>query len=70
MKGGAHARFGGVKFRNNAPVEEINKFVRGLRAEERESLFEVLTRLQSEGLITIDDEDITTIDRSMQPFLE
>lgn len=70
MKGGEYAKFGGVKFRNNVSAEEINKFVRELPASERESLFQVIRRLEIEGLITVDDEDLTTIDKSMEPFLE
>lgn len=32
-----YLRYGGAKFTNNVPPEEINRFVRDLPAEDRES---------------------------------
>mgnify|MGYP001367556260 CR=1 FL=1 len=52
------ARHGGVHFINNVPQEEINRFIRQLPAGKRESLFEVLTILNQEGLITIKNDGL------------
>lgn len=57
-----HVKFGGVKFENNVSPSEINDFVNNLPASERQSLFQVIKRLGENGLITIDDSDLSTID--------
>lgn len=44
------ARHGGVHFSNRVPPEEINRFVRELPPEKRESLFEVLKELEQAGM--------------------
>lgn len=69
-QGKRYLKYGGVRFSNNVPPQEINEFVRQLPASERESLFEVVHRLEQEGLITIHHGDQTTIDDEMQPYLE
>ncbi|HHT37556.1 MAG: hypothetical protein ACE3NC_00360 [Candidatus Wallacebacter cryptica] len=63
-----HLKYGGVAFVNNVSPEEINKFVRSLPDYERESLFEVVNKLQDAGLITVYDGDNITIDRDQQEF--
>jgi len=65
-----HVRFGGVRFKNNVPVEQINEFVRALPASKRDSLYEVAKILEQEGMITIIEGDTTTVDKSMEPRLE
>ena len=51
--------------------EEINRYVRDLPPEDRESLFEVIKILHDEGLITVlEDEPMTTVDENMLPYLE
>lgn len=52
------AKHGGVHFINQAPAEEINRFVRELPEEKRESLFEVLSALDEAGLIQIQNDGI------------
>lgn len=52
------AQFGGVHFINNVSPREINIFVRELPEEKRDSIFEVLTELNKEGLITIVNDGI------------
>lgn len=55
-------KYGGMKFMNNVPIEEINNFVSKLSPEKKDSLFEVVKELDSAGLITLDDSELTTID--------
>lgn len=55
-------KYGGMKFENNVPVNEINAFVSKLPPELKDSLFEVVKELNSAGLITLDDSELTTID--------
>ncbi len=64
-----HVRFGGVSFENLVPPQEINRFVRELPADKRESLFEVIQQLRDAGLIAVYDGDNSTIDKEMMPFL-
>lgn len=54
------AAHGGVHFQNLAPPEQINRFVRELPADRRESLFEVLKTLEQEGLIKIMNDGVWT----------
>lgn len=56
-----YVTWGGVSFTNNASPEEINKFVRELPADKRDSLFEVVKELDRAGLITLDDSKLNTI---------
>jgi hypothetical protein len=66
-----YVKYGGVRFVNNASPEEINRYVRDLPPEDRESLFEVIKILHDEGLITVlEDEPMTTVDENMLPYLE
>ncbi|HHT42296.1 MAG TPA: hypothetical protein GX014_02740 [Firmicutes bacterium] len=64
-----YLKYGGVRFVQNAPPEEINSFVNSLSEEERSSLYNVVTRLKDEGLITLIPGDTTTIDQDMEEFL-
>lgn len=48
-----YLKYGGVRFENNATPEEINAFVNSLSEEQRRSLFNVVTLLEEEGLITL-----------------
>lgn len=57
-----YLKYGGVKFKNNVPPEQINKFVAGLPEERRNSLYEVAKELWDQGLITIYEGEFTTID--------
>ncbi len=70
MDRGKYLKFGGVKFYAKVPEVEINEFVLNLPEEERKSLYDVVVQLRDQGLIEIDEEDITTIDKEMLPFLE
>ncbi|HHX01538.1 MAG TPA: DUF3684 domain-containing protein [Firmicutes bacterium] len=63
-----HLKYGGVSFTNNVPPEQINDFVRNLPDEDKDSLFEVVTKLRDAGLITLFDGDNTTIDRDQEQF--
>lgn len=65
-----HIKYGGASFTNNVPAEDINNFVKMLPAEKRDSLFEVIKELEAHGLITVDDSDMSTIDKNMLPFLD
>ncbi|WP_429823082.1 hypothetical protein [Brevibacillus laterosporus] len=53
-------KHGGVHFCNNVPPQEINKFINRLPAGKRESLFEVLDKLEKNGLITIYNDHVFT----------
>ncbi|MDI9441437.1 MAG: hypothetical protein QM392_04805 [Bacillota bacterium] len=64
-----YLKYGGVHFVNNVSPEEINRFVNSLSEEERSSLYNVVTLLREEGLISLIDDDITTIDHSAEEFL-
>ncbi|NMB15666.1 MAG: hypothetical protein GX980_00980 [Firmicutes bacterium] len=71
MPDAKYVKYGGVRFINNASPQEINRFVRELPPEDRESLFEVIKILHDEGLITVlEDEPMTTVDQNMLPYLE
>lgn len=65
-----YVKYGGIKFTNNVPPEEINKFVRELTPEKRSSLFEVIQILDREGLITLDEHEVSTIDKGFQALYE
>lgn len=64
-----HVRFGGVRFENLVPPEEINRFVRELPPSKRDSLFEVIQQLRDAGLIKVFDGDNSTWDAEMFPLL-
>ena len=53
-----YARHGGVHFVQKAPAEQINKFVRGLPEDRRDSFFEVLDELRTAGLIEIKNDGV------------
>ncbi|NMB45248.1 MAG: hypothetical protein GX998_02430 [Firmicutes bacterium] len=65
-----HIRYGGMRFSKNARAEEINRFVRELPMEDRQSLAMVVRRLEAAGLITLDLEHTITIDDEMQAWQE
>ncbi|NLL19224.1 MAG: hypothetical protein GX262_09405 [Clostridia bacterium] len=60
-----YLKYGGVKFVNNVPPEQINEFVAGLSEQKRSSLYEVAKELWEHGLITIREGEFTTIDDEM-----
>lgn len=64
-----YLKYGGVRFINNASPEEINTFVNSLSDEERSSLYNVVSRLEEMGYISLIEGDTTTIDKSMEEFL-
>ncbi|WP_227874322.1 hypothetical protein [Tumebacillus algifaecis] len=51
-----YARHGGVHFTQKASAEEINRYVKNLPEDRRESLFEVLDELSSAGMIQIQND--------------
>jgi len=51
-----HSRYGGVHFRQLAPVRDINDFVRKLPESKRDSIFEVMQELHTGGLIQIEND--------------
>ncbi|HHY92403.1 MAG TPA: hypothetical protein GX511_03590 [Firmicutes bacterium] len=65
-----YLQYGGVKFWNNVPPEEINRFVRSLPSEKKDSLFEVVQILDQEGLITLDRDEVSTIDRGFEQLYQ
>lgn len=55
-------KFGGVTFVNNVSEEEINKFIRDLPDDKRDSLAEVTKELRDAGLIELKPGQFSTID--------
>ena len=55
-------KYGGIKFVNNVSPAEINYYVENLPESDRRSLFQVVRKLHQEGLITLDDSELSTID--------
>lgn len=51
-----YAKFGGVHFKQTAPTQDINEFVRSLPESKRDNLFEVLQELDHVGLIAIQND--------------
>jgi len=51
-----HAKYGGVHFTQLAHTREINDFVKSLPDDKRDSLFEVLTELNNQGFIRIEND--------------
>ncbi len=70
MGKGKYLKYGGVKFYAKVPETEINEYVLSLPEEQRKSLYDVVIQLRDRGMIEIDEEDITTIDKDMLPFLQ
>lgn len=64
-----YLKYGGVRFVNNATPEEINAFVNELSDTQRRSLFNVVTLLEEEGLISLIEGDTTTMDKNIEEFL-
>lgn len=60
-----YLKYGGDKFVNNVPPEQINEFVARLPEQQRSSLYEVAKELWDKGLITIKQGEFTTIDDEM-----
>lgn len=48
-----YLKFGGVKFRPLVKPSEINRYVRELSRNQKDSMFEVAKELQSKGMIEI-----------------
>lgn len=65
-----YIKYGGMHFLKNAKAEEINRFVRELPREDRESLAMVVRRLEEAGLISLDGDKTVTIDDEMQQWQE
>ncbi|GAB6174667.1 hypothetical protein JCM15765_41450 [Paradesulfitobacterium aromaticivorans] len=49
-------KYGGVKIRNLVPPVKINRFVNQLPADKKDSLFEIASELEQEGLIQVLNE--------------
>lgn len=49
-------KYGGIKYINNVPTDEINKYVSELPEKKRSSIAEVTQLLKDEGLISLIDE--------------
>ncbi|MHB1404593.1 MAG: hypothetical protein ACYCV0_03265 [Desulfitobacteriaceae bacterium] len=49
-------KYGGVKIRNLVPPVKINRFVNKLPADKKDSLFEIASELEQEGLIQVLNE--------------
>lgn len=56
-----YLKYGGVKFKNNVPPEQINQFVAKMSEQQRSSLYEVAKELCHQGLITIKQGEFFTI---------
>lgn len=67
-KGKKFVKYGGIKFTNNVSPTEINRYVQDLPNSERQSLFQVIKHLDKDGLITLDDSEISTIDDETQEW--
>lgn len=65
-----YLKFGGVSFENNVSPEEINKFVRDLPEHDKNSIFEVVSKLKNAGLINVYEGDSITIDQDQQQLQE
>ncbi|MDI3546730.1 MAG: hypothetical protein PWR10_382 [Halanaerobiales bacterium] len=50
-------KYGGIKYINNVPTEQINRFVMELPEERRSSMAEVTRILEEEGLISLIHDD-------------
>lgn len=50
-------KYGGIKYINNVPTEEINDFVEGLPEDKRNSMAEVTQMLKDQGLISLIPDD-------------
>ncbi len=50
-------RYGGIKYVNNVPRDEISSFIDSLPEEKRSSMAEVTQILKDEGLISIIPDD-------------
>ncbi len=59
-------KYGGITFVNNVSEEEINKFVRELPEEKRDSLAEVTVELRNAGLIDLIPGKYSTIDKDQE----
>ena len=57
-------KYGGAKIRNLVPPVKINRFVNRLPENKKDSLFEVASELQQEGLIQVLNERTqSTVDK-------
>ncbi|NLT95047.1 MAG: hypothetical protein GXW85_05850 [Clostridia bacterium] len=64
-----YIKYGGMRFEQNAPAKEINRFVNNLPEEKRRSLHQVVNELDNAGLIDLKNE-VTTIDDEMIKWQE
>lgn len=53
-----YARHGGVHFKQNVSEQEINRYVKSLPEEKRESMFQVMKELEAAGMITIFNDGV------------
>ena len=59
-------KYGGVKIRNLVPPVKINRFVNQLPDERKESLFEIASELEQEGMIQVlNERSHSTIDKDL-----
>lgn len=57
-------KYGGVKIRNLVPPVKINRFVNQLPDDRKESLFEIASELEQEGIIQVlNERSPSTIDQ-------
>lgn len=68
MPGEMYLKYGGVRFINNVPPREINRFVRELPDEKRSSMYEIAKELCDHGLITIYEGQFSTADDETETF--
>ncbi|KXS43255.1 MULTISPECIES: hypothetical protein [unclassified Candidatus Frackibacter] len=58
-----HMKFGGMKVKNEVPIEEINDFILSLPDEKRDSWAEVTQILEDKGMISMEGgNEYSTID--------
>ncbi|WP_206810349.1 hypothetical protein [Paradesulfitobacterium ferrireducens] len=59
-------KYGGVKIRNLVPPVKINRFVNQLPDDRKESLFEIASELEQEGMIQVlNERSHSTIDKDL-----
>lgn len=64
-----YIKYGGMKFKQKAPTQEINRFVYNLPEEKRNSMYQVVNELDDADLIDLENE-VTTIDDEMIKWQE
>ena len=64
-----YVKYGGMKFEEKAPPEEINAYVEKLPPDKKQSLHQVVQELEDKGFIKLYNE-VTTIDDEMIEWQE